>query len=40
MPTVYVGYQLTGNLVPGLPLRESVTYAPVAGIRLSWGRFR
>jgi hypothetical protein len=40
MPTLYVGYQLTANLIPGLPLRENVTYAPVAGIRLTWGRFR
>ena len=40
MPTVFVGYQVTGNLIPGLPLRERVTYAPVAGIRISWGRFR
>lgn len=40
MPTVFVGYQVTGNLVPGLPLRERVTYAPVAGFRISWARFR
>lgn len=40
MPVLYAGYQLTGNLLPGLPLEERVTYAPVAGVRVAWGRFR
>lgn len=40
MPCAFVGYQLTGNLVPGRPLQERVTYAPVAGVRVAWGRFR
>jgi hypothetical protein len=39
MPTAFVGYQVVGNLVPGLPFRSSLTYTPVAGIRLAWGRF-
>jgi len=40
MPCAFVGYQVTGNLIPGLPLQERVTYAPVAGVRVAWGRFR
>lgn len=40
MPTAYVGYQVTGNLIPGLPFRDSFTYNAVAGIRVLWGNFR
>ena len=40
MPTVYVGYQVVGNLIPGRPFGESITYNPVLGVRISWGDFR
>jgi hypothetical protein len=40
MPTVYVGYQVVGNLLPGRPFQSSFLYNPVAGVRISWGDFR
>jgi hypothetical protein len=40
MPTVYVGYQVIGNLIPGLPFQQSLTHNAVAGFRISWGDFR
>ena len=39
MPTVFAGYQVAGNLIPGTPLTSFFSYTPVVGLRLQWGRF-
>ncbi len=39
MPVVYAGYQVTGNLVPGSAFQSFLSYSPVVGVRLAWGRF-
>ncbi len=40
MPSVYVGYQVAGNLAPGRPFSEWLNYSPVAGFRIAFGNFR
>ncbi len=40
MPVLFAGYQVGANVIPGRPLRDFVSYTPVAGVRVSWGRFR
>ena len=40
MPTLYLGYQVVGNFVPGMPFQEFFSYTPVAGVRVAWGSFR
>ena len=40
MPVLFAGYQVGANVIPGRPLRDFVSYTPVAGIRLAWGSFR
>jgi hypothetical protein len=39
MPTVFAGYQIAGNLIPGAPFITFFTYTPVIGFRLQWGSF-
>jgi hypothetical protein len=39
MPVFYAGYQLMGNLGPGKPFRDFLSYTPVVGIRFAFGRF-
>jgi hypothetical protein len=39
MPTLYAGYQVAGNLIPGAPFRDLLVYTPVVGVRLAWGKF-
>ena len=39
MPTVYVGYQIAGNLIPGRPFNSFFIYTPVIGLRIQWGDF-
>ena len=39
MPTVYVGYQVIGNLVPGRVFTAFFSYTPVFGFRIQWGDF-
>jgi hypothetical protein len=38
--TFYAGYQVWGNVVPGVPMSSVYIYSPVMGIRLGWGSFR
>ncbi len=40
MPTIYTGYQIAGNLIPGVPFRDFFSYTPVLGLRIQWGSFR
>jgi hypothetical protein len=39
MPTVFAGYQVAGNLVPGRPFEPFLSYTPVMGFRPAWGKF-
>lgn len=39
MPTVTLGYQVTGSLIPGIPFSSFLSYTPVAGFRIQWGKF-
>ena len=39
MPTIFVGYQLAGNLIPGAPFNAFLSYTPVIGMRIQWGKF-
>lgn len=39
MPTIYAGYQIAGNLIPGVPFGAFFSYTPVVGFRLQWGSF-
>ena len=39
MPTIYIGYQVAGNLIPGFPFNSFFSYTPVAGFRIQWGKF-
>ncbi len=39
MPTLYAGYQIAGNLIPGVPFDAFFSYTPVVGFRLQWGSF-
>jgi hypothetical protein len=38
MPVFYVGYQVIGNLIPGEFFSHFVSYTPVIGGRVSWGK--
>jgi hypothetical protein len=40
MPVFYAGYQVMGNLGPGRPFQDFLSYSPVVGIRCAFGRFR
>ena len=40
MPTIYAGYQVAGNLIPGVPFSTFFSYTPVVGLRIQWGSFR
>jgi hypothetical protein len=39
MPTFYAGYQVAGNLTPGRPFQDFLSYTPVVGLRAAWGKF-
>ena len=39
MPTVFSGYQIAGNMIPGVPFKAFFSYTPVVGFRLQWGSF-
>jgi hypothetical protein len=39
MPTLFAGYQVAGNLIPGVPFEAFFSYTPVVGFRLHWGSF-
>lgn len=39
MPTIFAGYQIAGNMIPGVPFRAFFSYTPVVGFRLQWGSF-
>jgi len=39
MPTLYAGYQVAGNLIPGKPFEDFLVYSPVVGVRVAWGKF-
>jgi hypothetical protein len=39
MPVVYAGYQVMGNITPGQPFRDFLTYTPVFGFRVAFGSF-
>jgi hypothetical protein len=39
MPVFYAGYQVMGNLGPGRPFQEFLSYTPVVGIRFAFGKF-
>lgn len=39
MPTLFAGYQVAGNLIPGVPFEAFFSYTPVIGLRLQWGSF-
>lgn len=39
MPTLYAGYQIAGNLIPGTPFEDFLVYTPVVGARVAWGKF-
>jgi hypothetical protein len=39
MPTVYVGYQVAGNVIPGVPFSSFLSYTPVVGFRMQWGNY-
>lgn len=38
MPVVYVGYQVIGNMIPGEFFTHFLSYTPVLGIRVCWGK--
>ncbi len=38
-PTVYAGYQVIGNVLPGVIFRDFLSYTPVIGLRIGWGSF-
>ncbi len=35
--TAYVGYEVLGNVVPGVPFGRALLRTPVLGMRLAWG---
>lgn len=39
MPTVFIGYQVAGNIIPGDLFSSFFSYSPVVGIRIGWGSF-
>ncbi|MEW5814072.1 MAG: hypothetical protein AB1798_01585 [Spirochaetota bacterium] len=39
MPTIYAGYQVTGNVIPGSLFQTFLSYTPVIGFRIVWGKF-
>lgn len=39
MPVFFAGYQVAGNIVPGQTFQTFLSYAPVIGMRLAWGKF-
>jgi hypothetical protein len=39
MPSLYAGYQIAGNLAPGTPFEDFLSYTPVVGLRVAWGKF-
>ncbi len=39
MPVFYAGYQVMGNLAPGRPFGDFFSYAPVFGLRFTFGKF-
>lgn len=39
MPTLYAGYQVAGNLIPGEMFTTFISYTPVVGFRIQWGEF-
>jgi len=39
MPTLFAGYQIAGNLIPGVPFDDFFSYTPVIGFRFQWGSF-
>jgi len=39
MPSLYAGYQIAGNLAPGVPFEDFLVYTPVIGMRVAWGKF-
>lgn len=39
MPVVYAGYQVAGNIVPGTVFQSFLSYTPVFGVRVAWGKF-
>jgi len=39
MPVFYAGYQVMGNLGPGRPFEDFLSYTPVIGIRFAFGKF-
>jgi len=39
MPTLFAGYQIAGNMIPGVPFRSFFSYTPVVGFRFQWGSF-
>jgi hypothetical protein len=39
MPSLYAGYQIAGNLIPGTPFDDFLVYTPVIGVRVAWGKF-
>jgi len=40
MPVIFVGYQVSANLVPAPPIIGFLSYTPVMGMRITWGKFR
>ena len=40
MPVLFAGYQVMGNLYPQTPFQGFLSYTPIVGLRLAWGRFR
>lgn len=39
MPSLYAGYQVAGNLIPGAAFEDFLVYTPVVGVRVAWGKF-
>ncbi len=33
----YAGFQVLGNLIPGMPFEDVLIYTPVVGVRIRWG---
>ena len=39
MPSIFAGYQVSGNVIPGKMFSSYLSYSPVMGVRISWGSF-
>ncbi|MBN1648459.1 MAG: hypothetical protein JW874_10525 [Spirochaetales bacterium] len=39
MPSIYIGYQVAGNVIPGEIFTSFLSYTPVIGVRIAWGSF-